>query len=109
MLGALTGDIIGSIYEWNNIKTTEFPLYTASCGFTDDSVLTVALAESILTGKSYGTLMREYYYRYPEAGYGGSFHEWARSKHPAPYDSWGNGAAMRISPLDGHLILWKWF
>jgi ADP-ribosylglycohydrolase len=99
MLGALTGDTIGSIYEWENIKTTEFPLFQERCHFTDDSVLTVALAEAILTGKSYGTLMRQYYGRYPEAGYGGSFHEWARSKHPAPYGSWGNGAAMRISPV----------
>jgi ADP-ribosylglycohydrolase len=99
MLGALTGDIIGSIYEWDNIKTTDFPLFQERCHFTDDSVLTVALAEAILTGKSYGTLMREYYGRYSEAGFGGSFHEWAKSKHPTPYGSWGNGAAMRISPV----------
>lgn len=99
MLGALTGDIVGSIYEWNNIKTTEFPLFTDSCGFTDDSVLTVALAEAILTGKSYVALMRQYYGRYPDAGYGGNFIQWARSKYPAPYGSWGNGAAMRISPV----------
>ncbi len=99
MLGALTGDIVGSIYEWENIKTTEFPLFTDSCFYTDDSVLTVALAESILTGKSYESLMRQYYRLYPDAGYGGSFHEWAESICPAPYNSWGNGAAMRISPV----------
>ena len=99
MIGALTGDIVGSIYEYGNIKTTEFPLFSESCFFTDDSVLTVALAESILTGKSYKKLMLEYYRRYPDAGYGGGFHRWARSTRPVPYESWGNGAAMRVSPV----------
>ena len=99
MLGALTGDIVGSIYEWDNIKTTEFPLFRESCFFTDDSVLTVALAEAILTGKSYESLLRRYYRRYPDAGYGSRFVTWARSSGSAPCDSWGNGAAMRISPV----------
>src|SRR6185369_17460331 len=99
MLGALTGDIVGSIYEWNNIKTTDFPLFQDHCRFTDDSVLTVALAESILTGVGYGSLMKSYYRRYPEVGYGSSFLRWARGESAAPYHSWGNGAAMRISPV----------
>lgn len=98
MIGALTGDIVGSIYEWNNIKTTKFPLFQDHCRFTDDSVLTVALAESILTGKCYGSLMRCYYRRYPDAGYGKNFLQWAQSGDDTPYHSWGNGAAMRISP-----------
>jgi ADP-ribosylglycohydrolase len=98
MLGALAGDIIGSIYEWNNIKTTEFPLFQDHCYFTDDSVLTVALAESILTGEGYGELMKRYFQRYPEAGYGSNFLRWAQEQRSAPYGSWGNGAAMRISP-----------
>jgi len=98
MLGALTGDIVGSIYEWNNIKTTEFPLFQGHCRFTDDSVLTVALAESILTGEGYGALMKRYFLRYPDAGYGGSFRRWAQCENSAPYHSWGNGSAMRISP-----------
>jgi len=96
--GALTGDIVGSIYEWNNIKTTEFPLFQGHCHFTDDSVLTVALAESILTGERYERVMKRYFNRYPEAGYGGSFRRWARSESSGPYGCWGNGAAMRVSP-----------
>jgi ADP-ribosylglycohydrolase len=99
LIGALVGDIVGSIYEFDNIKTTEFPLFMESCFFTDDSVLTVALAESILTGKSYTSLMREYYHRYYDAGYGERFIEWAESTDPRPYNSFGNGAAMRISPV----------
>ena len=99
MIGALTGDIVGSIYEWNNIKTTDFPLFQDGCCFTDDSVLTVALAEAILTGDSCESLMRQYYHRYPDAGYGCRFIKWAESIRPAPGNSWGNGAAMRISPV----------
>jgi len=98
MIGALTGDIVGSIYEWNNIKTTAFPLFQDTCRFTDDSVLTVALAESILTGEGYGSLMKRYCRRYPDAGYGKNFLRWAQSEDTCPYNSWGNGAAMRISP-----------
>ena len=99
MLGSLTGDIVGSIYEWNNIKTTSFPLFQDHCHFTDDSVLTVALAESILTGEGYATLMKRYFRNYPDAGYGGNFLRWAQSDSAGPYHSWGNGAAMRISPV----------
>ncbi|HBA88998.1 MAG TPA: hypothetical protein DCZ75_13750 [Geobacter sp.] len=98
MIGALTGDIVGSIYEWNNIKTTDFPFFQDRCRFTDDSVLTVALAESILTGEGYGPLLKRYCRRYPDAGYGRSFLRWAQSDDAPPYNSWGNGAAMRISP-----------
>jgi len=98
MLGALTGDIVGSIYEWHNIKTTEFPLFQDGCRFTDDTVLTVALAESILTGEGYGALMKRYFHRYPDAGYGGGFRRWAQGAGASPYQSWGNGSAMRVSP-----------
>jgi ADP-ribosylglycohydrolase len=98
MLGAIAGDVIGSIFEWNNVKTKNFSLFSTDTCFTDDTVLTVALAEAILAGTDYDRVMREYYYRYPQAGYGGSFHDWALSAAPAPYSSWGNGAAMRISP-----------
>lgn len=98
MLGALTGDIVGSIYEWNNIKTTKFPLFRDDCHFTDDSVLTVALAESILTGESYASVMKRYFLNYPDAGYGKNFLRWAQCADACPYNSWGNGAAMRISP-----------
>lgn len=99
MLGSITGDIVGSIYEWNNIKTTEFPLFQASCRFTDDSVLTVALAEALLTGESYAALLKRYCRNYPEAGYGKSFLRWAQSDSVEPYNSWGNGAAMRVTPV----------
>ncbi len=99
MIGAIAGDIIGSVYEWNRIKTKDFELFSADCYFTDDTVLTVALADAILHDKDYGLTMKSYYRRYPDAGYGGSFHRWARSREGNPYNSWGNGAAMRISPV----------
>lgn len=99
MLGSLTGDIVGSIYEWNNLKSTDFPLFQDHCHFTDDSVLTVALAESILTGEGYGSLMKRYCRSYPDAGYGRNFLNWAQGEGDSPYHSWGNGAAMRISPV----------
>lgn len=98
MLGAIAGDIIGSIYEWNNIKTTEFPLFSDSSYFTDDSVLTIALADAILSNCDYAIKLRSYYNSYPKAGYGGSFIGWACIPKMQAYDSWGNGAAMRISP-----------
>jgi ADP-ribosylglycohydrolase len=99
MIGAIAGDIIGSVYEWKNIKTNQFDLFSPDCFFTDDSVLTVALAESILTGADYASLMRAYYRRNPDAGYGGFFHRWAQAHECQPYNSWGNGAAMRISSV----------
>jgi ADP-ribosylglycohydrolase len=99
MLGAITGDIIGSIYERKNIKTTEFELFSPRCCFTDDSVLTIALADVILNDRNYADVMREYYRRYPKAGYGGMFHQWAKHPNAEAYNSWGNGAAMRISPV----------
>ena len=98
MLGAIAGDIIGSVYEWNNIKSKEFELFSPDAFFTDDSVLTVALADSILSGENYGKVMKRYYRQYPDAGYGGSFHDWAMGEGFKPYNSWGNGSAMRISP-----------
>jgi ADP-ribosylglycohydrolase len=99
MIGALAGDIIGSIYEWNNIKTTEFELFQSECHFTDDTVLTVALAETIVTNASYNEKLRQYYSIYPDASYGKRFCKWAKSRKPKPYNSFGNGSAMRISPV----------
>ncbi len=100
MLGAITGDIIGSVYEFTNVKPdVDFPLFVKDSEFTDDSVLTVALADSILNDFSYSEKLRQYYLRYPDAGYGGMFHNWARSQNPKPYNSWGNGSAMRVSPV----------
>jgi ADP-ribosylglycohydrolase len=99
MIGAIAGDIIGSVYEFHNIKTTDFSLFVPGCRFTDDTVLTVALADALLTGADYVDKMKEYYARYPDAGFGGFFCKWATSDDRAPYHSWGNGAAMRISPV----------
>jgi ADP-ribosylglycohydrolase len=99
MLGAITGDIIGSVYERHNIKTKNFSLFSSKCNFTDDSVLTVALADAILNDRDYGEIMKVYHSRYPSAGYGASFNRWAMSKQPGPYNSWGNGSAMRTSPV----------
>ncbi len=99
MIGAIAGDIIGSVYEWDNIKTKEFPLFTKDCKFTDDSILTIALADSILTETSYTENLKKFYKLYPGGGYGGSFQDWAESVSSNPYNSWGNGAAMRISPV----------
>lgn len=98
MLGAIAGDIAGSIYEWHNVKSKDIPLFTEKCFFTDDSVLTVALADTILSGTPYAENLKKFYQLYPAAGYGGSFHKWAQSVNSEPYNSWGNGAAMRISP-----------
>lgn len=99
MLGAIAGDIIGSVYEFDNIKTKDFPLFREDCFFTDDTVLTVALADSILSGRPYVDLLHEYYHRYPDAGYGARFRHWAESGSREPYYSFGNGAAMRVSPV----------
>lgn len=99
MLGAITGDIIGSRFEFNNHKSKEFPLFSEACHVTDDSILTIALAEAILRNRPYDEVMREYVQRYPDAGYGSSFHEWANNPDAGPYNSWGNGAAMRTSPV----------
>jgi len=98
MLGALVGDIVGSVYEWKNHRSKDFPLFSPACIFTDDSVLTIALAESILEGTDYAVVMRAYGSRYPSAGYGGMYRQWLRDPSMGPYHSFGNGAAMRISP-----------
>ncbi len=99
MIGAIAGDIIGSVYERCPIKTKEFPLFHQRCRFTDDTVLTIAVADAILTGRPYDQSVREIGRRYPDAGYGGSFIGWLHSDHPQPYNSWGNGSAMRVSPV----------
>jgi ADP-ribosylglycohydrolase len=98
MLGAIVGDIVGSIYEWNNHRSKEFPFFGSRCSFTDDSVLTVALADTILKNGDYAVAMRRYGQLYPDAGYGGMFRRWLWSPSMGAYNSFGNGAAMRISP-----------
>jgi len=99
MIGAIAGDIIGSVYEARPIKSKDFPLFDPRCTFTDDSVLTIAVALAILTGRPYRDTVLEIGRSYPHAGYGGSFIRWLTSDNPQPYNSWGNGAAMRVSPV----------
>ena len=101
VLGAITGDIIGSIYEspWNNIKTKSFPLFQSESHFTDDTVLTVAIAEALLNHQNYTQTLKEYSHRYPKAGFGGNFRRWAASDDTDPYYSFGNGSGMRVSPV----------
>jgi len=99
MIGAIAGDIIGSVYETHSIKTEEFSLFSPGCRFTDDTVLTVATADAILAGKGYAESYREWGRLYPHAGYGGMFRQWLRSDDMGPYNSFGNGSAMRVSPV----------
>lgn len=100
MLGAIAGDIIGSVYERQNVKTLHFqPLFHPHSHPTDDTVLTVAVADSILHGADLAVKFKEYFNRYPHAGYGSTFSRWATSLSLSPYHSWGNGAAMRVSPV----------
>lgn len=99
MIGAIAGDIIGSIYEAWPIKTKEFPLFDPRCRFTDDTVLTAAVAHAILSGRPYQECLQEFGRRHPGAGYGGSFIHWLFAERPQPYHSFGNGSAMRASPV----------
>jgi ADP-ribosylglycohydrolase len=99
MLGALAGDIIGSVHEFGSTKTKDFPLFVAESAFTDDSVMTAAVALAILTRKPYAIAMRTLGRAYPDAGYGGWFIGWLAEDDAPAYDSWGNGSAMRVSPI----------
>lgn len=108
MLGAMIGDMVGSIYEFNPIKTIEFPLWGKGCRFTDDTVMTAAVAKALMETKgasesviklSLIERMQEFGALYPEVGYGPRFREWLCAKTPQPYHSWGNGSAMRVSSV----------
>ncbi|MBE9066099.1 ADP-ribosylglycohydrolase family protein [Leptolyngbya cf. ectocarpi LEGE 11479] len=101
MLGAITGDTIGSAYEFAPQKTKDFPLFTDQSIFTDDTILTVAVADVLLHGGTYTDAFKRYYQLYPDpcGGYGARFQAWAASANSQPYNSWGNGAAMRVSPV----------
>lgn len=107
MLGAFAGDIIGSIYEFNNIKTKDFPLFSNSCFATDDSIMTAAVSNALIeylrsektidVHVSLAKEMRRLGNLFPNGGYGGSFHQWLRNPQWGPYNSYGNGSAMRVS------------
>lgn len=102
MIGAIVGDIVGSVYEWNNIKTKDFPLFQDKCFFTDDTVMTLAIAEGLMNGgekDAFIDAMKKYGRMYPNAGYGGRFGSWIFSDSRAPYNSWGNGSAMRTAAV----------
>lgn len=106
MIGAIAGDIIGSRFEWVYMKSKDFDLFPPKkCFFTDDSVMTIAIAAALADWKSDGgelhdhaiRRMQEFGRRFPHAGYGGNFKRWLKSDDPQPYNSWGNGSAMRVS------------
>jgi ADP-ribosylglycohydrolase len=99
MLGAIAGDVIGSVHEKAGTKTTHFPLFAPKARFTDDTVLSVAVADVLLNGGDYTSAFHDYYHRYPTAGYGGTFVKWAAERQRAPYGSWANGSAMRVAPV----------
>jgi ADP-ribosylglycohydrolase len=98
MLGAIVGDIVGSIYEFNNHRSKDFPFFGPRCCFTDDTVLTVALADVHLNGGNYAAALRRYGALYPDESYGNRFRRWLGDPSMGSYHSFGNGAAMRISP-----------
>jgi len=99
MIGAIAGDIIGSIYEKRPIKSKEFPLFGKHSRFTDDTVLTIAVADCILNQKDFTKTFQEYGRKYPKKGYGSRFQNWLFEEIPLPYNSYGNGSAMRVSPI----------
>lgn len=99
IIGSIVGDVIGSIYEFKNIKSVDFPLFDDRCIFTDDTVLTIAVADALLNKKEFARNIWEYGNRYPTAGYGGTFCSWLSDDNLVPYNSWGNGSGMRVSAV----------
>jgi ADP-ribosylglycohydrolase len=99
MIGAIAGDVIGSVFEQYAIKSTQFDLFSPYSRFTDDTVLTVAIANAIMRDIDYETSLKTFGAKYPNAGYGASFFRWIFSSDMKPYNSWGNGSAMRVSPV----------
>ncbi len=113
VLGALVGDIVGSRFEFDNLKSKDFDLFTPDCEFTDDSVMTLAIARALMEAERFRGApdgderlseeavrwMRRIGRDYPDCGFGGRFYDWMFGEHPRPYNSWGNGAAMRISAV----------
>ena len=106
MLGAIAGDIIGSPYEWNNYKHVDFPLFSEASRFTDDSVMTFAMARALMNSHTEEEFtrnavesMQDFGHKYPRVGYGGKFAMWLTVRANQPYNSFGNGSAMRVSPV----------
>ena len=101
MIGAIIGDIVGSRFEFNNTSNYKFELFTKECSFTDDTICTIAIADAIIKSRSYRDSVLEWCRKYPHpmGGYGASFARWISSDSPQPYDSFGNGAAVRVAPV----------
>lgn len=101
MIGAIIGDIAGSRFEFNNTHNYNFKLFHKDCSYTDDTICTVAVADAILRGVSYKDSLLYWCRKYPRpmGAYGGSFSRWLHEEDPQPYNSFGNGAAMRVSPV----------
>jgi ADP-ribosylglycohydrolase len=99
LIGAIIGDVVGSVYEFNNHRSKEFPLFKENSTFTDDSVLTFATAKVLLDGGDYGAMYQQFARAYPNRGYGGGFARWIKRDDPKPYNSFGNGSAMRVAPV----------
>jgi ADP-ribosylglycohydrolase len=99
MLGAIAGDVIGSVHEGSRPKPKNFPLFVTRSHFTDDTVLTIAIASAIRSGGDFGVSIRQWGRRYPRAGYGSWFRSWLFQDGAEPYNSFGNGSAMRVAPV----------
>jgi ADP-ribosylglycohydrolase len=102
MIGAIIGDIVGSIYEFDSIKTKDFPFFQEKCYFTDDTVLTLAIAEALTDGgikDDFIRRLKDFTIKYPARGYGGRYRRWAFSDGKEAYNSYGNGSAMRVSSI----------
>ena len=99
MLGAIAGDILGSVHEFKPIKTKDFELLEQNCRFTDDTVMSIAIAEASLEEESFVDSLQKWGRKYPFAGYGSWFGKWIFSASPEPYNSFGNGSAMRVSSI----------
>ena len=109
MIGAIIGDVVGSRFEFDNYKSKDFEMFDKECDFTDDSVMTLAIAKALqpykaitdyeIFKKELVAVMHEVGMRYPHCGYGGHFCLWMMKNHTEPYNSYGNGSAMRVSPV----------
>ena len=99
MFGAIAGDILGSVHEFNPLKTKDFELFNPNCMFTDDTVMTIAVADAAMNHEPYSDTLQTWGRRYPFAGYGSWFGKWIFSETPEPYNSFGNGSAMRVSSI----------
>lgn len=107
MLGAIVGDIVGSIYEFDNHKSKEFPLFQDSCHYTDDTIMTIAVFKALQNGgskDSYIDSMKKYGSMFPFAGYGDQFNQWVFSDNREAYNSFGNGSAMRVSSIAWYFL-----